>query len=416
MVRHMIRFMLITDAGASDACWQYAERYVGGGTRTYSRHAGEADVSAACHPQHGSRSFELPTFWVPLDRATLLTNTIASRLPVRYRDGERLLLPVHPDALTHEGLVGREQLPACEPGPRLEVVPLANVRTVFVVASDGAPVPPHLLKLHYPRRLSRFHRRLRRAQIEVQLWVADELARLDVPFLAEVSGTVFGSGEDAWGFVVREPPALSRSEPMLVVPLFALYGRDIRSPGDATLLEQLVAAAGGRAEEFIAERIVAPMVRLWTRAALEAGCALEMHGQNTLLAFTPDGRHTEVFYRDCDVCIDPATRRRLGLERTLPRTNIISRDVPIPAPQIFSLGYDSFMGHHTLDYLARLAGERLAVDPRALHAAARQTFAGAVGDMAEELLPPTVYYYDEGARREGVSWRLADTGRRPQWR
>src|SRR5215475_705806 len=77
-----------------------------------------------------------------------------------------------------------------EPGPTLTVVPSANVRTVFVVRHGSSPVVPHFVKLHYPRRLSRFTRRLRRPIISVQLWVAAELLRVGTPVLPEVGAGV----------------------------------------------------------------------------------------------------------------------------------------------------------------------------------------------------------------------------------
>jgi Ferric iron reductase FhuF-like transporter len=398
--------MLLHDVGDPIACWQYAERYLGVGTRTYSRFAGDLEISPHCHPQLGNPSFTVSTFRVPPPLASWLSNGLASDLPSLYRDGEDVLLPVHPDALHFDGLVGRADLLRCGPGPDLEVVPSANARTVFVARLGGAPVPPHFLKLHYPRRLSRFTRRLRAPIIGLQLWVADELARVGVPFLPEVGGGVFGTGTDAWGFLVRET-ALPLP---FVVPLFALYGKDYHAPDDPTLLEQLVRASGEPAEAFVAERIVAPMVRLWVRIVGSTGCAPEMHGQNTLFTFAADGRTTGVLYRDCGIYVDADTRTACGLDRSLPPTNVIPRDVPFPSAQVFSLVYDSFMGHHALSYVAGVAEERLGVDRKALYEAAREAFGSST-----DLLPETVYYYDNTLYDEG-GWHLVDTGQRPTWR
>ncbi|WP_461033979.1 hypothetical protein [Streptomyces mayteni] len=393
--------------------WHYAERYLGGGTRTYSRFAADMDVSVACHPQRGAASFTLPTFLVPAGLGELLTNNIHSPLPDLYRDGRHVVFPVHPDTLSFEHLVGRQELLRCEAGPGLEVVPLANTRTVSVRALDGEPVEPHLLKLHYPRRLSRFTRQQRRGEIELQLWVAEQLVSTGVPLLADVCGGLFGTGADAWGFLVRQPPPPPTRPGQLTVPLFALYGQDLHAPSDPSLLEQLATASGEPAADFITERIVRPMIRLWTRTALATGCALELHGQNTLVSFTPDGGSLEVLYRDCQIHIDPAIRDRRGLRGVLPPTSVISRDVRYPAPGVFSLTYDGFMGHHALDYLAELAHARLGVDPTRLHEAARETYTDARGD--EDLLAPTVHYYGD-AHYSGDDWHLVDTGRPPRWR
>jgi hypothetical protein len=405
--------MLLQDVGDPVAFWQYAERYLGVGTRTYSRFSGDLDISPAYHPQLGEPSFAVRTFRIPGGLGAYRTNGIPSDLHGHYAHDNGFLLPVHPNALDSEDLVGRESLAGCEPGPDLEVVPSANARTVFVSRIGGEAVAPHFVKLHYPRRLSRFTRRLRRPVIGVQLWVAAELARIGTPLLPEVGGGWFGaSPRDAWGFLVRAARCAGHA-PAMTVPLFALYGADYRAPADPTLLEQLIAASGEPADSFVAERIVQPMVRMWVRGALDAGCALETHGQNTLFSFTADGRSTGVLYRDCAIYVDAKIRAGLGLPPDLPPTNVIPRDVSVATEEVFSLTYDSFMGHHALSYVAALVRERYGVDPSVLHAAARTAFRDE--SRGRHLLPAGVFYYDDALYDDG-DWNLVDTGHRPTWR
>lgn len=404
--------MLLSDAGDPIVFWQYAERYLGAGTRTYSSYAGDLEISPAYHPQLGAESFTVPSVRVPSGLGSYLRSAIPSPLHELYAGAGEFVLPVHPNALDFPGLVGRDLLAACAPGPEFEVVPSANARTVFVSTMDGVPVPPHFVKLHYPRRLSRFTRRLRRPVIGLQMWVAEELARVGAPVVPEVGGGFVGETDDAWGFLVRAAAPLDTAPPF-VVPLFALYGGDFRAPEDPTLLEQLVAASGAPAARFIAERIVEPMVRLWVRVALGTGCSLETHGQNTLFAFSADGRDTRVLYRDCAVYVDAGIRQRLGLRRPLPPTNVIGRDVLKPTKAVFSLGFDSFMGHHALSYVAALAERRLGVDPALLRGAGRRAFAEEC--RSEDLLPATVFYYENALYADG-GWELVDTGEWPLWR
>jgi len=270
------------------------------------------------------------------------------------------------------------------------------------------------VKLHYPRRLSRFTRQLRRPIIGLQLWVADELCRAGAPVLPEVGGGVFGTDpRAAWGFLIREPAVADGRSPAYTVPFFALYGEDLRASTDPTLLEQLVAASGEPAGSFVAERVIRPMVRMWVRAALRTGCPLETHGQNTLFSFTADGRQTGILYRDSAIYVDADLRAALGLGADLPPANVIPRDVPMVSEEVFSLTYDSFMGHHALDYVAALARDRFGVRPEALHEAARDTFRAESGD--HRLLPDTVFYYDDTLYDNG-DWKLIDTGRTPVWR
>src|SRR5690606_15434663 len=202
----------------------------------------------------------------------------------------------------------------------------------------GQPVEPHFVKLHYPRRLSRFTRRLRLPIISVQLWVAEELTAAGLPVLPEVAGGVLGADPaEAWGFLIREarPRGSGAAAARFAVPLVALSGQDVRQPGDPPLMAQLAARSGEDPGAWLAERVVVPMVRLWLHAVSATGCVPEPHGQNTLFAFDPDGRRTAILYRDCGIYVDPATRAELGMTRALPPVNVISRDVRQPREHVF---------------------------------------------------------------------------------
>jgi hypothetical protein len=402
--------MRLIDAGDPAVLWQYAERYLGVGTRTYSPYAGDLDIADEYHPQRGAATFELPTFRVPAGHGTYRRAAPHAGLHQVYADGPGFLLPVHPNTLDSPDLLGRDALLGCAPGPALTVVPSANARTVFVTAVAGEPVEPHFVKLHYPRRLSRFTRRLRRPVIELQLWVSDDLIRAGTPVLPEVGGAWFdpGLGDEAWGFLIRAARPL-HDAPASTIPLFALYGRDLHAPDDPTLLEQLVPAFGEDPADFVTDRIVVPMVRLWSAAVHATGCPLETHGQNTLFAFDVATRRTEVLYRDCAIYVDSALRAARALPGGLPPANVIPRDVPLATDEVFSLTYDSFMGHHALSYVAALANRAWGVPERHLHEAARAAF------TAPDLLPPTVFYYDN-VLYDNNDWKLVDTGRPPLWR
>jgi hypothetical protein len=402
--------MRLIDTSEPAALWQYAERYLGVGTRTYSPYAADLDIADAYHPQRGAPAFDLPTFRVPAPLGTYRPAAADSDLHALYTDGDGVLLPVHPNTLDSPGLAGRDALLALPAGPPLTVVPSANARTVFVTAVGGAPVAPHFVKLHYPRRLSRFTRRLRRPVIELQLWVSDDLLRAGTPVLPELGGGWFdpGLGEDAWGFLIRAATPAGPA-PRFTVPLFALYGADLHHPTDPTLLEQLVTAFGEPPQRFVADRIITPMVRMWSQTARATGCPLETHGQNTLFAFDPETRQSRILYRDCAIYVDAALRTAAGLPGGLPPANVIPRDVPLATDEVFSLTYDSFMGHHALSYVAALARDVWNVPEHTLHTAAREAF------TAPDLLPPTTYYYDNVLYDNG-DWKLVDTGRAPQWR
>jgi hypothetical protein len=245
--------------------------------------------------------------------------------------------------------------------------------------------------------------------------VADELTRIGAPFLPEVGGGVFGHDTfGAWGYLLRERRVRGQETPPHTVPLFALYGIDVRSPDDPTLIEQLVDRSGEAPTRFLVDRIVRPMVHLWVRVATEAGCALEMHGQNVLFGFSGNVASTSIAYRDCGVYVDPVTRAARGLRNELPSVNIMGRDVGWPREGIFSLAYDSFLGHHALGSLARVAADVFGIREAALQDAAKAEFRRH-SDAACALLPPTVHYYDDHLHADG-GWKLLDTGARPAWR
>ncbi|MFI7538616.1 ferric iron reductase [Streptosporangium sp. NPDC049376] len=423
--------MIIDESGDPQQTWQYAERYLGGGTRDYSAYAAHLDIGDRYHPQRGLPRFQVPTFRVPPEMGTFLAGDLPSKVSGLYGDADEFLLPVHPETLAHPDLPERRTLRRLRRGPELTVVPSANARTVFVERVGGASTEPHFVKLHYPKRLSRFTRRLRQPIITLELWTAAELTRNELPVLCEVAGGVLGHRpRDAWGFLVREagprtgtavgPPGgnsatadILASPLRYTVPLFALYGRDILQPRHPAVLTQLISRSGEDPTQWLVRRVVAPMVALWTRAATRTGCALEMHGQNTLFGYDLDGRRTAVFYRDCAINVDPAIRLRQGLTRPLPPVNIISRDVRHPAAHVFSLAYDSFMAHHALERLVQVATDTLAVDPHRLRQAACEAFVAHDGPTLG--LPSTVFYYDDELHPDG-QWSLRDTGASPRWR
>ena len=69
--------MRLTDQDDPLRTWEYAERYLGVGTRTYSPFAADLDVSPGCHPQLGHDSFTVPTFWVSDEQGSYLRSGLS---------------------------------------------------------------------------------------------------------------------------------------------------------------------------------------------------------------------------------------------------------------------------------------------------------------------------------------------------
>lgn len=125
-----------------------------------------AAPSDACHPQRGHESFDLPTFVVGPAQGSYARTAIPSAV-----------------------LEGRDDLLRLPRGPVVQVAPTANCRTVSVIRIDGRAAEPHFLKLHYPRRLSRFRRHLSQRLIVTELWASEELFRTKTVYLPELPGT-----------------------------------------------------------------------------------------------------------------------------------------------------------------------------------------------------------------------------------
>src|SRR5205823_273796 len=116
----------------------------------------------------------------------------------RYVRRDRVLFPIHPDTWANDAVSA--PLRAFPIGARLRVAPTASTRTVLVLDAD----PPHFVKLHCPRRISRFNRALRRRNIRNSVAVTCEMRDAGIAHLPDVLGVAFGPDPDAWGFLVRE--------------------------------------------------------------------------------------------------------------------------------------------------------------------------------------------------------------------
>jgi len=140
--------------------WEEAERYLTGDSRTYSPFSHILEVERPYHPEHGDRRFALESFWIESASGVYRKSDMPSRLHDFYYRNDRFLFVVHPQIASMPDLFARDILMSSERGPRVEVIPSANARTVFVKRIDQDEVPPHFLKLHFPRRISRFLRTL----------------------------------------------------------------------------------------------------------------------------------------------------------------------------------------------------------------------------------------------------------------
>ncbi len=269
----------------------YLERYCNEGTRTYSRYAAYSEAREEYQPGARRTSFELPCFSLPRGKLNIYTANPAPELAEKYLADRHALFCVHPQVLAEQRTdpYVAALLESGQPHDPIAVSPSASTRTLLVPDTTAE----HALKVHFPFRVSRYDRRMRDEVIEQAINVSRELEagidRLDADFafLREVIGVTHKNlaaasprGEN-WGYLVRDMrPFPELDAECLLVPGFALYGRDLFARTEAPLLFELISAADPRGD--VLEHIMLPIIRHWVACFVNFGYLLEPHAQNTL--------------------------------------------------------------------------------------------------------------------------------------
>jgi hypothetical protein len=392
------------------------ERYVDGGAKTYSELAARTEAAPCYRPESGAPSFNLVAANAPKDRIVAFTADPSPGLVDHFVREQGILFPVHPETFANSSLEGFDDLHALSREAPIRVAPTASTRTVFVLDETDA-APPHFLKLHYPVRISRFNRRLRRKNIQNSVAVTRELAGIRAErfaYLPDVLGVTFGSNPEAWGFLVREASPRPSIEGRFLIPGFALFAKDLRHPNDPPLLAQMIERLDAEPSSFAVEEIFAPIVECWCAAARGYGFLLESHAQNILLEIDSDFRPRRIVHRDFDVWIDLDARRssELGESRFIPGTGL---DKGPPIEQRYSVVYDRFIGHGFFDYLLDLLKRDYGVDEEWVLSRVRQTFHNAFPD-ADRFFPADTMFYFVKDPPVGREFALQDLRQLPVWR
>jgi len=392
----------------------HLERYVNEGSRTYSRYSADSGVAPRYQPKSDTAWFHVPSFCVPREKVTVYQADPDSALSEGYLPNGHVVFRVHPE--TRGDIAGGEWSRLAE-GKPVAVSPTSSTRTVLTLHDEGE-VGPHFLKLHYPRRISRFVRRLREKSIHNSVRASKELADVRLPrfaYLPESLGFTYGEGPAAWGFIVREKtPRPYCGEERLLVPYFSLYSRDLKRPDDLPLLVQLIRALKADPLTFALNEVLVPVIDCWATVLLEKGLLLESHGQNLLLEVDRNGRPHRVVHRDLDVWFDPSIRKGRGLPLPFLGEGIGGENAP-PREHYLSLIYDWFIGHHMFDYIAKVLETHCAVDSRDLHQGCREAFRRFFPDIRGWFTEGTSYYFSDEPQPEN-GYALVNTGVQPVWR
>lgn len=402
--------MKLTNINEPEA-FVYMERYLGGGTRTYSQFAGDTAMQARFQPTSLNPGYRLPLIHVPKQHITIHQANPATWLSPFYESNEIFRLPVHPELLADRDIPEIEWL-LDRPIDYIKVIPTSSFRTVLTNSPD---VPQHFIKLHFPKRISRGIRWVNKVTVEIELAVSLELAKIHHPqfgYLPETYGATLGNADSSWGYLIRErtvkPPAL---EGHTLVPLFALYGQDIQKPGDLPLLVQLINHHQVDALDFVIDNLIAPLIETWILVARELGILLIDHGQNVLLELDDNFNPQRLVRRDYRTLIDSQARIQRGLHLNFPERYLRGAN---EIKKYYSLQYDSYIGHHLLAFISNTLQLHFDLQPGQLEQRTKQVFHHCIPD-ADKLFPQTIHYYSDRIMANN-QLEIVDTKKPPIWR
>ncbi|CAM5466618.1 IucA/IucC family siderophore biosynthesis protein [Streptomyces tanashiensis] len=261
---------------------------------------------------------------------------VAGEWPDRLRDGDRLLLPVHPWQSAHvlPELGHRPYVTGAIPAR-----PLMSVRTLAPLAGG-----PHL-KTALTTRMTSAIRDISASGVENSAplsallghVVADLADTLRITRnLAGASALVRGEPSADLAVLLRESPAAAaRLRPgETILPVAALA---VRPAGDGPpLIRTLLAAAGApdAGTDWLAafaDLAVPPLLRLLSR-----GVAPAAHGQNLLVVLDAHARPRRLVYRDlADVRLSPGRLARHGFDAAPVGGRVIDDDPEVLRTMLF---------------------------------------------------------------------------------
>jgi hypothetical protein len=393
------------------------ERYVDEGAKTYSPLAARNEAAPRFQPESRRSCFDLKAVIAPIEKVSVFRANPSPGLLQHYVRSTGIVFPVHPETWTMPGVDNIDEIRSLSREAPIRVAPTASTRTVFAL-DRIANVPRHYIKLHYPVRISRFNRRLRRRNIQNSVAVTRDIANFaseKFAYLPDVLGFTFGADENSWGALLREAVPRPVVNDRFLIPCFALYAGDANHPDDPPLIVQMIERVGIDPASFAINEIFVPVVECWSQVARERGFLLESHAQNTLLEIDRNFRPRRVVHRDFDVWIDLDVRRRAGLDAPFIGGLGIGADTAHPADQYYSIVYDRFIGHEFFDYLLNVLKRFYAIDEELVRSRVRMAFHRTFPD-ADRFFPKATMFYFSKEPPPGKEFALEDMRQAPVWR
>ena len=271
-------------------------------------------------PQHCA-AFPLPCFWIRREHVYVYGSGSEGSHDLSdfagRRSQEQVLFPIHPLSLHRYRpfLFDVAAKDAADDGLRIWAIPTSSTRTLLAWP-DGSPEKALFVKTTLHSDIFG-DRRMQRSKVGRSVGLSGLMqdARASLPstldFFPESFGVVPRRMQDS-GAVIRSIPADIKAGRVLTAPLFSLLGgAGKHTPLLLTILERNDISA----LRFVEETLCAAFAKLWIEMSLRHGLILESHGQDILLALSPDlvplGRF---YYRDFEgLQVDWELRRRQGL-------------------------------------------------------------------------------------------------------
>ena len=408
--------MKIDDVVQGNQAFLYMERYVDERAKTYSPFAAKSEVAPEYQPRSNRPSFELITVYAPKEQVSVFRADPMESLWDFYWSSKGVRFLIHPETWSSAGIDYLEELQVLPRAEPIEVAPTASTRTILTV-DPPANVPAHFVKLHYPRRISRFNRRLRLKNINNSVEGSRDVAHIQhqrFAYLPDSLGFTFGNGGNPWGFLIREETPRPHQEKRFLIPYFALYARDLKNPEASPLLVQIIERLQVEPESFVVDEIMIPVVECWARIVRERGILMESHGQNILLEVDDNFRPHRVVHRDFDCWVDLEVRERNGLDMPF-LGSLIGVDTEYPREQHYSLVYDHFIGKELFGYLLELLKRVYGADEDTVRRRIRDAFHRNFPD-SDSFFPAHTMFYFSNELLPGNDFRLVDMKQEPQWR
>lgn len=265
--------------------------------------------------------FRLPCFWVRRKDLYVYRGLQASE--TMWGNGEkqgpddRVLFPMHPAELRNHqeffACVGA--VDTATHGVRFFATPTSSTRTVLVWP-DGQPENTFFAKLSLNSRLFG-DRRLRRERVAGSVGLSRlvlesaEALPSGVKYFPEKVGLAPRWAQEG-GVIIRVIPEEIKAGRVVPAPLFALIGGDQEH---RPLLLELMARGEVDIREFIESVLLEQFADNWVDLVFESGLILEAHGQDLLLALSPNLIPLGgLYYRDFEgLTVDWSLRRVRGL-------------------------------------------------------------------------------------------------------